>query len=48
MPIFRSAKRWTSCAALIRANPGEVTLLATGPMTDIGLLFAIDPEFRGC
>jgi len=28
----------------IRANPGEVTLLATGPMTNIGLLFAIDPE----
>lgn len=28
----------------IRANPGEVTLLATGPMTNIGLLFALDPE----
>lgn len=28
----------------IRANPGEITLLAIGPMTNIGLLFAIDPE----
>ena len=28
----------------IRANPGEVTLLAIGPMTNIGLLFALDPE----
>ncbi len=28
----------------IRANPGEVTLLAIGPMTNVGLLFAIDPE----
>ena len=28
----------------IRANPGEVTLLATGPMTNVGLLFATDPE----
>ncbi|MBI1281768.1 MAG: nucleoside hydrolase [Anaerolineaceae bacterium] len=28
----------------IRANPGEVTLLATGPMTNIALLFALDPE----
>lgn len=28
----------------IRGNPGEVTLLAIGPMTNIGLLFAIDPE----
>ncbi len=28
----------------IRANPGEITLFAIGPMTNIGLLFAIDPE----
>jgi purine nucleosidase len=28
----------------IRAQPGEVTLLATGPMTNVGLLFAIDPD----
>ena len=28
----------------IRANPGEVTLLAIGPQTNIGVLFATDPE----
>ncbi len=28
----------------IRANPGEVTLLTIGPLTNIGLLFAVDPE----
>ena len=28
----------------IRENPGEVTLLAVGPMTNIGLLFSVDPE----
>jgi len=28
----------------IRANPGEVDLLAIGPLTNIGLLFALDPE----
>jgi len=28
----------------IRANPGDVTLLAVGPMTNVGLLFATDPE----
>ena len=28
----------------IRAHPGEVTLLAVGPMTNVGLLFAADPE----
>jgi len=30
--------------ATIRANPGEVTLIAIGPMTNVGLLFATDPE----
>lgn len=28
----------------IRAHPGEVSLLAIGPMTNVGLLFALDPE----
>jgi inosine-uridine nucleoside N-ribohydrolase len=28
----------------IRANPGEVTLLAIGPMTNLALLFRADPE----
>ncbi len=28
----------------IRAHPGEVTLLTIGPLTNIGLLFRIDPE----
>lgn len=28
----------------IRAHPGEVTLLAIGPMTNIGLLFRSDPD----
>lgn len=28
----------------IRANPGEVTLLAVGPLTNVGLLFRADPE----
>ena len=28
----------------IRAHPGEVTLLTVGPLTNAGLLFAVDPE----
>ena len=28
----------------IRARPGEVTLLATGPLTNLAVLFALDPE----
>jgi len=28
----------------INARPGEITLLAIGPMTNLGLLFALDPE----
>ena len=29
---------------VIRENPGEITLLATAPMTNLGILFAMDPE----
>jgi len=28
----------------IRRRPGEITLLTVGPLTNIGLLFALDPE----
>lgn len=28
----------------IRAHPGEITLLTIGPLTNIGLLFALDPD----
>ena len=28
----------------IRARPGEITLLAVGPMTNVAILFAADPE----
>jgi inosine-uridine nucleoside N-ribohydrolase len=28
----------------IRAHPGEITLLTIGPLTNIALLFAVDPE----
>jgi purine nucleosidase len=28
----------------IRAHPGEITLLTIGPLTNIGVLFTIDPE----
>lgn len=29
---------------MIRSRPGEITLLAIGPLTNIGLLFRLDPE----
>lgn len=32
---------------VIREHPGEITLLAIGPMTNLGLLFALDPEIPG-
>jgi purine nucleosidase len=31
----------------IRDRPGEVTLLSLGPLTNLALLFAIDPELAG-
>ena len=30
--------------SMIHNRPGEITLLAIGPLTNVGLLFAIDPE----
>jgi purine nucleosidase len=32
---------------MIRAHPGEITLLAVGPMTNIAALFDADPEIPG-
>jgi len=32
---------------VIHSRPGEVTLLAVGPFTNVGLLFALDPEIPG-
>jgi len=30
--------------ATIRSRPGEITLVSVGPLTNVGLLFAVDPE----
>jgi len=32
---------------VIRSRPGEITLLSVGPLTNVALLFALDPELPG-
>jgi purine nucleosidase len=34
-------------ASVIRANPGQVTLLSIGPLTNVALLFSLHPEVPG-
>ena len=41
---FAAATAVSFMRETIRAHPGEVTLLAIGPLTNVGLLFAMDPE----
>lgn len=41
---FRRGEAVEFLRRTIRENPGEVTLLTIGPLTNVGLLFAVDPE----
>ena len=41
---FEQGKAIAFMRKTIRDNPGEVTLLAVGPFTNIALLFMVDPE----
>ena len=41
---FSQGSAVTFMRETIRANPGEVILLTIGPLTNIGLLFTLDPE----
>ncbi len=41
---FQSNRTVDFLRETIRSRPGEITLLGIGPLTNIGLLFAIDPE----
>lgn len=44
IPNFPQGEAIDFLRRTIRAHPGEITLLTVGPLTNIGLLFALDPE----
>lgn len=41
---FEQGKAFRFMIDTIRANPGEITLIAIGPLTNIAVLFNLDPE----
>lgn len=46
----REAKEGTAAQAmvdLVRANPGEITVVAVGPLTNVALAMRLDPGFAG-
>lgn len=45
--VFPEAQHIGFMIDTIRRHPGEISLLAVGPMTNIALLFAADPEIPG-
>jgi inosine-uridine nucleoside N-ribohydrolase len=45
-PLY-PAKAWDLLASLISDTPGELTLVATGPLTDIAYAFELHPELPG-
>jgi len=53
LPRWEHRTDFEPCAAVeflrrtIRERPGEITLLTIGPLTNAGLLFALDPETAG-
>ncbi|HIE48232.1 TPA: nucleoside hydrolase [Candidatus Bipolaricaulota bacterium] len=50
LPRWEHRDDFERCSAVqflletIRSHPGEITLLTIGPLTNIGILFALDPE----
>jgi inosine-uridine nucleoside N-ribohydrolase len=45
-PLY-SAKAWDFLARLVLNTPGEVTLIATGPLTNLAYAFELHPELPG-
>jgi purine nucleosidase len=47
LTLLHPAKAWDFLAGLVWDAPGEITLLATGPLTNVAYAFELHPELAG-
>src|ERR1039458_6618136 len=46
-PSTPVVKCWVALAATVEQNPGQITILALGPMTNVAMLLRLHPDLEG-